>query len=288
MLTEQQGQLRWYNTTIAPLELDGAGKINGVMLIAKDVHEMKQAEEELARYREQMTHAEQLASLGTLSATVAHELTQPLTVIRLSLDNLLDDLKATSSPETHTRRLEDSLTELSNITSIINRFRTFARKSSQTSFGTVELKAVAVRITQLLGESARRARIALHIGEMDALPAVHVNERDFEQLFFALVQNAVQAADGKRPRKLVIDGTVKDRHIELRFADDCGGIAPENLDLVLEPFFTTKPPGQGTGLGLSIVQQIASRAGGKVSIESEHGRGSTFIVTLPVEDESMS
>jgi len=287
-LTELQGQLRWYDTTIEPLAIGGSDRINGVMVIARDIHDIKHAEEELARYREKMTHAEQLASLGTLSATVAHELTQPLTVVRLSLDNLLDDLTATSSPETHITKLEDTLAELSNITSIIDRFRTFARKSSQTSLGTVELKAVAVRIAQLLGESARRARIALHIGEMDALPPVHVNERDLEQLFFALVQNAIQAADGKRPRKLVIGGTVKDGCVELRFTDDCGGIAPENLDLVLEPFFTTKPPGQGTGLGLSIVQQITSRAGGKVSIDSKHGRGTTFIVTLPVDTETMS
>ena len=123
---------------------------------------------------------------------------------------------------------------------------------------------------------------------MDALPAVHVKERDLDQLFFALVQNAVQAADGKQPRKLVIGGTWKPRVWHTSKRNNCGGIAPENLDLVLEPFFTTKPPGQGTGLGMSIVQQIVSRAGGKVSIESEHGRGSTFIVTLPVEDDSMS
>ncbi|MHC4296328.1 MAG: ATP-binding protein, partial [Planctomycetota bacterium] len=75
---------------------------------------------------------------------------------------------------------------------------------------------------------------------------------------------------------------------ELRFADDCGGIAPEHVDSVLEPFFTTKPPGEGTGLGLCIVQQIASRAGGKVSVESEFGRGSTFLVTIPLDKNGRS
>jgi signal transduction histidine kinase len=230
-----------------------------------------------------MAHADRLASLGTLSATVAHELTQPLTVVRLTLDNLLDDLKAASSPETITTKIEDSLAEISNITSIIDRFRSFARKSSEASVARVNLETVARRITQLLDQSARRARIALHITDMHQLPPVHINERDFEQLIFALAENAIQAADGEKPRELVISGQVKDGTIELRFADDCGGIAPENLDAVLEPFFTTKPPGQGTGLGLSIVQQIASRAGGKVSVESEFGKGSTFIVTLPVD-----
>jgi PAS domain S-box-containing protein len=287
-VTELQGRLRWYNTTIEPLRSSSDGLITGVMVIARDVHDIRQAEEELARYRERMSQTERLASLGTLSATAAHELTQPLTVIRLSLDNLLDDLKAASAPAAFTARLENSLAEVSNITSIIDRFRTFARKSSETTLGQVDLRAVAKKIETLLGSSARRARVTLRIADMDGLPLVRVNERDFEQLFFALFQNAIQAADGKKARELVVSGTVRDHQIELRFADDCGGIAPEHVDSVLEPFFTTKPPGEGTGLGLCIVQQITSRAGGKVSVESEFGRGSTFLVTIPLDKNGRS
>ncbi|UCF15901.1 MAG: PAS domain S-box protein [Phycisphaerales bacterium] len=279
--TVLQGQTRWYNTTIEPLTLGDTDKVSAVMVIARDIHDVKQAQDELARYREKMAHTDRLASLGTLSATVAHELTQPLTVIRLSLDNLLDELKAASIAANLTRKIEDSLIEISNITGIIDRFRTFARKSSATTLERVNLKKIAERIVQLLGESAKRARISLHVEDMDGLPLAKLNERDFEQLFFALAQNAIQAADGERPRSLVISGMAKDQRIELRFTDDCGGIAPENLIAVFEPFFTTKPPGQGTGLGLCIVKDIASRAGGKVSIESEFGKGSTFIVTLP-------
>ncbi|MHC4147692.1 MAG: sensor histidine kinase [Planctomycetota bacterium] len=128
----------------------------------------------------------------------------------------------------------------------------------------------------------------LQLKDMDKLPHVSMNERDSEQLFFALVQNAIHAADGKKDRRLVISGLVKDDCIELRFSDDCGGIAPEDLDNVFEPFYTTKPPGQGTGLGLCIVQEIATRAGGKVSVESELGRGTTFLVILPAYEAGIS
>ena len=88
-----------------------------------DITETKRREEELTGYRVQMARAEQLASLGTLSATVAHQLTQPLTVIRLSLDNALDELEASSSSQTVIKRLKDSVTQVSNITSIIENFR---------------------------------------------------------------------------------------------------------------------------------------------------------------------
>jgi len=279
--TVLQGQMRWYNTTIEPLTQGHSDKAKVVMIIARDIHDIKQAQDELARYREKMAHADRLASLGTLSATVAHELTQPLTVIRLSLDNLLDELKAASSPAAVIEKLQASLTEISNITSVIDRFRTFARKSSVKTVEQVNLKTIAERIVQLLGESARRSRITLQVKDMDQLPPARLNERDFEQLFFALTQNAIQAADGKRPRSLVISGLIRDKSIELRFTDDCGGIAPGDLNSVFMPFFTTKSPDQGTGLGLCIVKDIASRAGGKVSVESDLGKGTAFIITLP-------
>ncbi len=100
--------------------------------------------------------------------------------------------------------------------------------------------------------------------------------------------NAIQVADGKKIRQFIISGAVKNEHIELSFSDNCGGIAPENIDKIFEPFFTTKPKGQGTGLGLCIVQSIVSRAGGKIRVESKFGEGSTFFVTLPTKKSMRS
>lgn len=253
-----------------------------------DITETKRREDELSKYRGQMARAEQLASLGTLSATVAHQLTQPLTVIRLSMDNALDELEATSSSETVIRRLKDSVTQVSNITSIIERFRNFARKSSGKTVAEVNLKTVVIRIAGLLNESAHSANIVLRVGDMGELPCPWMNETDLEQLFFALIENAIQAADGKKTRQLVISGAVKDEHIELRLSDNCGGIAPENIDKIFEPFFTTKPRGQGTGLGLCIVQDVVSRIGGHVRVESKFGKGTTFIISVPVDQGKIS
>lgn len=267
---------------------DENGAIVSLMASFVDITESKRSQEELTKYREQMARAEQLASLGTLSATLAHQLTQPLTVIRLSIDNALDELEASSSSQTVIRRLKDSVTQVSNITSIIERFRNFARKSSGRTVSEVNLKAVAVRIAGLLSESARSASIILRIRNMDDLPCPWVNENDLEQLFFALIGNAIQAADGKKTRQLVISAAVKDKYIELRLADDCGGIAPENIDKIFDPFFTTKPRGQGTGLGLCIVQDIVSRTGGHVRVENKFGKGATFIIHIPIDKDKIS
>jgi len=284
--TELQGQARWYNTTIEPLR-DSGGKVIAVLAIGRDIHEARQAEMELEAYREKMAAAERLASIGTLSATLAHELTQPLTVIALSIEDSLAELEKTSCPQTVTEGLWDGLSEVSNITAIIERFRNFARKSSEKTIDKVKLGAVAERIVKLLNKSAQQAGIKLHLGRLDKLPAVYLNEKELEQLFFALLQNAVQAADGKEGRELVIDGVVKRGLIELRFSDNCGGIQPENLDKLFEPFFTTKPAGEGTGLGLCIVQRIAERSGGGVRVENRPGEGATFIVTLGINRNRM-
>jgi PAS domain S-box-containing protein len=262
---------------------DENGRSISMMGSFVDITESKRREDELSKYRGQMARAEQLASLGTLSATVAHQLTQPLTVIRLSMDNALDELEATSSSETVIRRLKDSVIQVSNITSIIENFRNFARKSSGKTVSEINLNVVAVRIARLLSESARGANIVLRLRNMGELPCPWMNETDLEQLFFALIENSIQAADGKKTRQLVISGAAKDKHIELRLSDDCGGITPENIDKIFEPFLTTKPRGQGTGLGLCIVQDVVSRIGGHVRVESEFGKGTTFIISLPFE-----
>lgn len=85
-----------------------------------------------------------------------------------------------------------------------------------------------------------------------------------------------------KSRRFIISGAVRDEHIELRFSDNCGGIAPENLDKIFELLFTTKPAGEGSGVGLCIVEHIVSRAGGKVRVESEPSKDSTIFVTLPI------
>lgn len=261
---------------------DDRGEITGRLVICRDITESRKKEEELNTYREKMARAEQLASLGTLSATIAHQITQPLTVIRLSLDNVVDELEGTSCSSKVLRRLRDSVAQVSGITTIINRFRNYARHSSDTAMGQINMQAVVVRISRLLAESAKQAKVAIDVEDLSALPPVVLHEREFEQILFALVENAIQAADGKEIRRIVISGSVKEGYIELRFSDNCGGIPPDSLDKIFEPFFTTKPRGQGTGLGLCIVRDAVARVGGRVRVESDLGKGSTFYITLPI------
>ncbi len=278
------GAMRWYNTTIEALKNSERG-ITTALVIARDIHELKQAQDELEAHRERVIRAEQLASLGTLSATLAHELTQPLTVIRLTTQNVLNDLEGTSCPPAVREDLTNSLAEISHVTAIVDRFRGFARRTAEKAIREVVLSAIARRIVRLLEESARKARIRLETHRLEDLPPIYTHEKDIEQLFFALMENAIQAADGSRERSLQIAGARRGDQVELQFTDTCGGIAPENLDRIFEPFFTTKSPGEGTGLGLCIVQRIVSQMGGDLRVDSRRGKGTTFSIVLPVEQK---
>jgi len=253
----------------------------------QDITEYKKAEKELNTYREKMARAERLASLGTLSATLAHELTQPLTVIRLSLENSLDDLEAASCSQVVLDMLRDGLNGVSAATAVVERFRNYARQSSRKTLCETNISVIAGRIIQLLDEPAQRAKMTLYLKGMDKLPFICSNEKDLEQLFFTLTENAIQAADGKKNHQLTISGNVKGRNIELRFADNCAGIAPENLNRIFDPFFTTGSEDGRTGLGLPIAQRIVSECGGKIRVKSRLGKGTTFYITLPILSETV-
>jgi len=280
----EDGEERIVHTVKTPVK-DEQGNVTGVLGIFWDITELKQAQEKINKYREDMVQAEELATVGTLSATLAHELTQPLTVLSLSIGNSLAELETMSCPGSVVENLKEGLSEITIMTSMINRFRNFAKMSLKRTVSKVDLKAVADRIANLLDESAWRAKVTLQVEGMDKLPTIYSCVRELEQLFFSLIENAIQAADGKKSRQVIISSVVKDEHIEFQLSDNCGGIAPENLDRIFEPFFTTKPAGERTGLGLCVVERIVSQLGGKVRVESKLGKGSTFFVTLPIKGD---
>jgi len=248
----------------------------------RDITELKRVQERLEEYRVKTAQAERLASLGTLSAMLAHELTQPLTVAGLSIENSLEGVK-TTCPKEVCDGLRESLRQLSNAAGIVDRFRSFARRSSAGSVRRLKIGEVAERIVGLLGKVAAKSRMSIELNDFEKLPRVMCKQNDLEQLFFVLIQNSMQAASGRKGGLLTVTGSVKDGQVVLEFCDNCGGIAPEHVEKVFEPFFTTKSPGEGTGLGLCIAEQIVSKYGGKIRLDNRFGRGAAFSVSLPLE-----
>ena len=264
----------------API-LDSEDNVIEIQGFSRDITNIKAAEEKLDLYRDQVSQAKKLAMLVTISATVAHELNQPLTVIRLMLQDCLLELSKIENCEKVVEDINDSLIEVQKASRVIQRFRDVAKPSYDvTKENQNDIARILDKIVGLMSQTARRSNMQLIISSnMKEVLSCSDNLCDIEQVFFILIENAIQAADGKENRQLKINGYVEDDMVVLTFADDCGGIQQSHIDKIFEPFFTTKS--DGTGLGLSIVKRILDVVGGKISVESKPGDGATFFVKIP-------
>jgi PAS domain S-box-containing protein len=278
LIVERDGLV--YDHTIHPV-LGSNGQARWVVVLIRDVTESRRAQKELDEYHESMRQAERLTSLGVIIATLVHELAQPLSAVRLVMQSATAELAKLNCPEVVRQDLQIGLAACSNIDDIVGRLRDLSREPGKPKEVEVSIRHVAERTFRLLEPSAQQAKVKFWTENLDALPAVRMRENELDQLFFALAQNAVQAADGRNDRHLLITGTLQEDRIILQFQDNCGGIDPVHLPRIFDPFFTTKPSGQGAGLGLCIARRIVCQRGGQISVESQQGEGTTFTVTLP-------
>ena len=275
----QNGSVIYCDINAIPIVRDGKKFVLGVF---RNVTEKRVLSEQLEEFRAHMTRTERLASLGTLSATVAHELNQPLTVLQLTIQTCLAELEENETSQQIVTDLKECLQEVSVASSIVNRFREFAKHSRSHDLTLICLIQIAQKVVRVWTEHAKKSGLSLVIIGLECLPKVHMNEIDAEQIFFSLIENAIQAADPEKVQQLLITATTEDASIELIFTDNCGGIAPEDIDHIFNPFFTTKMGQRGTGLGLCIVANAVQGAGGKITVDNRPGEGVTFCITLPV------
>ncbi|MFZ6007726.1 MAG: sensor histidine kinase [Nitrospirota bacterium] len=255
-----------------------------VAIIAK----LKESYEELKSAQAQLIHAGRLSSLGEMSAGIAHEINQPLHIIRLKSQSLLvnadEGLIPTLSKEvTDVLRTIDSQVE--RISKIITHLRIFARTDSLNDTKPIDINQPLKNVFLLIGESLRLKDIIVRKEFSDTPLMVTADANRLEQVFLNIIQNAKDAMEklqGDTPKILTVSSLPgEDDTIEVRISDNGGGIPVEIREKVFEPFFTTKEVGKGTGLGLSIAYNIVRDMGGNIEFHVDEGVGTTFILTFP-------
>jgi|GEM_PF-3078475 len=250
--------------------------------VINDISDRLKAEIELAEIREKMAIVERLAAVGYVGASMAHEVCTPLSVMRLTAQAMLVSLAQSDSNGQEVKQAKAIIREIDRAADIVRRYREMSRPASENDDEPDEIRQVPARVKRVFLESAHRARLQIMIGgEVPDLLVRLGSVNAAEQLMFIMVQNAMQAGDSRKQERLEITGCLKDDNVELRFVDDCRGIPKENLARVFEPFFSTKPRNTGTGLGLSILRRLLQDRGGSINVESELGKGTTFVVTYP-------
>lgn len=262
---------RTFSCEIRPHDPRGGGTRTLTLLIV-DVTAAKALEAKLLQ-------AERLAALGLLSASVGHEIRQPLSYVSTSLDVLERSLAGVALPgdaKLAMEKIRSGARRIAEIASSLDLLSAQRPRSNRS----IDVRRPLLAALDLCASEITRLEIERAVGEM---PPVRGDEGELCQVFANLVLNAAQAIPegSSGPKRLSITGTTSGDRVRVTVSDTGSGIPAEQLEHIFDPFFTTKGKG-GTGLGLFITRGIVEAHGGTLSVESEMGRGTTVEVYLPI------
>ncbi|MBW7992673.1 MAG: PAS domain-containing protein [Planctomycetes bacterium] len=262
---------------------DEEGEVTDIIGVFLDITIKVKAQNELDKYHRMIEKDARMVEIGTMGSVMAQQLDEPLSLTHLLLKRLLSDLAGPSAPEAITSNLMKSLSEVSKSIEIVDRFRSAAQVSGQSIIAPVDIYQIAKRVMTVFAQSAKSVSLNIALKDMSFVPFMAMTAREIEQIFFILIQNAIDAADSSKKQKLIISCELQDKQIELRFADTCAYIEPEILQHIFEPFFTGEPDARGKNFDLAIVKEIIRTHDGSIAAESNPDQGTTFRVILPVQ-----
>jgi signal transduction histidine kinase len=248
--------------------------------------EQKAAKEYKVRIEQQMIATERLAALGTLAAGVAHEINNPLAIINESAGYLrtvlqkeeLADIPYRASLD---KALEKILTAVIRARTITHQLLADVGKNEQV-LAEIDMQALVNETVRLIRRDADSKKIQVHIEADRSQRTLIADPNQIRQVLINLLNNAIHATDENGDITVRLRST--DTGVSIDIIDSGTGIARENLDRIFEPFFSTKAPGKGTGLGLFVSRDIVEKLGGKLTVESQLGKGSSFTIHIPNQD----
>lgn len=245
------------------------------------IERIKQANEELKKTHDKLVQSEKLASIGILAAGVAHEINNPLG----GIFNCLQMLRQNGgNPESREKYLDLVNEGLDRIENTVSKLLWMSRKAEHTPVD-LNIRNTVDSIYSFLEYKIKKGKIAFKNEIPDGLRSAF-DVHDFQQLLLNLFINAIHAM--KNGGTLEVKGRQEDSAVIMEVIDDGCGIEPENISKIFDPFFTTKPTGEGTGLGLWLTYEIIRNYNGEISVESEAGKGSRFIMRFPANKDSVS
>ncbi|MCB1684958.1 MAG: PAS domain S-box protein [Pseudomonadales bacterium] len=267
---------------VSEIELAGRRRFTGII---RDLTEQHAAREALVEQREKLAHVGRLSTMGEMTASIAHEINQPLTAIAMYAQAGVKMLQQNRD----TTKIMDALEKLNvqalRAGAVIERIQRFAR--AQDSVRELADTNELIRdLLKLAGSDARLHSIELKLELADDLPALFVDPIQIQQVVLNLIRNAIDAMleiDCSNGRTIVVRSELNSQgEIEVSVSDLGPGVADNQVDLLFTPFHTTKK--EGMGMGLSICRTIISEHGGELSYRNKPDAGATFFFRLPQHD----
>jgi len=246
--------------------------------------------QQLQAAQKKLMQSDRLASLGQLSASVAHEINNPVSGV-LNLSMLMQRiLKADGIPPDRIEEFRKYLSQVTNETArvgrIVSDLLAFSRRSKPQRVPG-DLNRVVKLTLSLVEHKMKLSNVRVDSRLCEDLPAVPCDPSQLQQVVLNLVLNAAEATHGRAERRIEVSTETAGAMVLLHVSDNGEGIPPENLGKIFDPFFTTKPEGKGVGLGLAVSYGIVEAHGGDIELRSAVGEGTTFTVSLPVEPQAV-
>jgi two-component system NtrC family sensor kinase len=266
--------------------------IMGYIQATRMVNSLNFADMEKQQMKTQLVIAGKLAEVGEMSTGLAHEINNPLQVMKSEITMIKDIIpdiekivRAHDPDPENLRLLTDSVEQIGiqidrcgNITQGLLKF---ARKTDS-SRQPIEMQEFIPEVVRMVEQRAYLENIRI-IQELDPdIPPLMTDSNQLQQVFLNLLNNAIHALKGRMPAEIRIQCSKKGDDLIIKVMDNGCGISPEDMEKIYLPFFTTKPVGQGTGLGLSTVYGIVNGLGGEITVESEINNGTMFLIRLPL------
>jgi signal transduction histidine kinase len=272
---------------------------------------LKQSLQDLKYTQAMLIHSEKMASLGQLTAGVAHEINNPVNFISNGVNELTQqidviitvlkqyDSTAPALPQAEQQAIvalkgklgfEDTLDDIQDLKKLINTgvertthivksLRIFSHEG-QKAFSQANLNE-QLDVTLAMTQSEMRGRVDVVKIYDPALPLVECNIGEINQVFMNIIMNGIQAIEEKGTLTIATRWNAREKQVHVEIADTGRGIPADVKSLIFDPFFTTKEVGKGTGLGLTISASIVEKHQGRIQVQTEEGHGTRFIVTLP-------
>lgn len=278
------GEYRWVETRAAPMR-NAEGTVVQWNVICLDIDGEVRMQEELRLAQERLARASQAASLAELSASIAHEVNQPLAAIVANSHACHRWLSAVPPNLDRAKiTVERIIRDANSAADVVSQIRALFKRSVEMRASTT-LSRVIAEARQLMAEEASRRRVRMNIDVENELPPLALDRVQIQQVFVNLLRNAMEAMDSIAADKVLRMSVRRNGDVvQTEISDHGPGI--QDPDRVFEPFFTTK--GDGMGMGLAISRSIVESHGGRLWAERNELQGATFIFTLPVEVKAAS
>jgi two-component system NtrC family sensor kinase len=245
--------------------------------IFKDLRERLGMERELQKMREALLQSEKLAAMGRLTSQIAHELNNPI----YGIMNTLELLKTEIPPESKRRRiLELSLSEIQRLSEMLRNMLSFS-KPEEEKRRPIKVDELVEGILLMMEKQMRESTIQVETFFDPDIPEIMASTNQMRQVMLNIIKNAKEAMP--KGGTLSVRTTRGEGKVLIHIRDTGIGIPEEIRDKIFEAFFTTKQKVKGVGLGLSVCYGIIKDHGGEIKVESEEGKGTTFMISLPIE-----